>query len=346
MPNLEQGLTYVGENPYRKNSPLAGLPAQLSADRRASFSTDRRAVIAPARMKRADDTLPTPDVVGGRSHTDRSYAWPVFRETLTTRGMTGALTPGDAASLMMRTAKGVEKMLAVAFQTGQIVYEDGEVIDVWGSESPEITAPVAWDQAGGDPLSDILEAADAMTANGARPAKRLFLASDSYRALMKSQEVRELLDNRRIDLGVIKPQKAPGVDPIAMPSDVRRGQVRGGLDALTEQTYDPNLGSFAYVGELHGIEIYRDAVGLIEKGGAIMTSRSGFIAGELDCDFYLGVGFPWVGGEQIMASGAEIALYKSISPNGSQLDSYSFISLQWSNVWGAIHLDGLTTPTE
>lgn len=341
---LEQGITYIGPNPYRQNSPLAGLPATMTGDRVASFSIDKRAQIAPAAVHRAAPVMPTPDLVGGREHKDVSYEWPVFRETMPTRGMTGGFTPADAATMLQRTAKGVEKMLASAFQTGSITFEDGESIDVWGSNNPEFIPDAAWDDAAGDPLADILEAADSMVAHGARPARRLLLASDSYRALMKSAEVRDLLDNRRIDVGGLKPERAPGVLPIAMPSNWRDQMPVNGRDMLSTETYEPELGSFAYVGEIHGIEIFRDAVGLIQSGGGIMLSRSGLMGGGLDADFYLGIGYPWIGGEQIRQPGAEIGLYKSVQPDGATLDSYSFISLQWSNVWGALHLDSLVTP--
>ena len=341
---LEQGITYIGPNPYRTNSPLAGLPATMTGDRVASFSIDKRAEIAPATVHRAAPFMPTPDLVGGRSHKDISYSWPVFRETLPTRGMTGGFTPADGATMMQRTARGVEAMLAAAFQTGAITYSDGEVIDVWQGQSPEYTPTNAWDAASGDPLSDILEAADSMVAHGARPARRLLLASDSYRALMKSAEVRDLLDNRRIDVGGLKPERAPGVLPIAMPANWRDQIPVNGRDMLSTETYSPELGSFAYVGDLHGIEIFRDAVGLISQGGGIMLSRAGLMGGGLDADYYLGIGYPWIGGEQIRQQGAEFGLYKSVQPDGATLDSYSFISLQWSNVWGALHLDGLTTP--
>lgn len=344
MAVLEQGITYVGPNEYRRRSPLAGLPATMTGDRVASFSADRRAIIAPAKAQQAGAIMPTPEVIGGRAHKDISYNWPVFRETLPTRGMEGGFTPADAATLMQRTAKGVEKMLAVAFQTGSITFADGETIDVWGSETPEYTPDTAWDAQGGDPLSDILAAADSMTANGARPARRLLLASDAYRSLMASQEVREILNNRRIDAGGLKPEKAPGVLPIAMPGEWRPEEIMSGRDMLSNEVYEPELGSFAYVGDLHGIEIFRDAVGLIDDGGGILLSRSGLMGGGLDADYYLGVGYPWIAGEQIRQQGAEFALYKSISPDGAKLDSYSFVSLQWSNVWGAVHLDGLTTP--
>lgn len=336
---LPEGLTYVGPNAYRSASPLAGLPAVMLDDREVVFDAHKRASLAPAAVKRVGAT---PDLVGGRETKKIRYDWPVFRETVTTRGMTGGLTPADALQMQMRIAKGVEKMLASAFTTGMITWDDGEVIDIWTAENaaPHMTVTTAWSAAGANPIADILAAADMMVQNGARPAKRVLLGSSAAAAFLASDSVQKLLDNRRIEAGRIEPRRAPGVLPIAMPAQFAQ-QVRQGSQMLAEETYTPDMGSFAYMGELAGLEVYRDAVGILPAKQGVILSRAGLMAGGLDADFYLGIGYPWVCGEQVRVEAGEVAIYKSQSPDGAQLDSYSFCSLQWANVYGAINMRGL-----
>lgn len=336
---LPEGLTYVGPNDYRQGSALAGLPAIMLDDREVVFDAHKRANLAPANVKRVGAT---PDLVGGRQTQKVRYDWPVFRETVTTRGMTGGLSPADALVMEQRIARGVEKMLASAFTTGLITWDDGETIDIWTVENaaPYMTVTNAWTAANGDPLADILAAADMMVTNGARPAKRLLLGSQAAAAFLANDKTQKILDVRRIEAGNIEPKKAPGVMPLAMPA-VWAERVRQGSQVLSNETYSPDLGSFAFIGTLAGIEIYRDCVGVLPPKQAILLSRAGLMAGGLDADFYLGVGYPWVCGEQIQVEAGEVAIYKSQSPDGAQLDSYSFISLQWSNVYGAINMRGL-----
>ena len=178
---MPEGLTYVGPNEYRSASALAGLPAIMLDDREVVFDAHKKAAVAPAAVKRAGAT---PDLVGGRATKKMRYDWPVFRETVTTRAMTGGLTPADALIMEQRIARGVEKMLASAFTTGTITWDDGEVIDIWTAEgaSPYMTVANVWTGASGDPLADILAAADMMVTNGARPAKRLLLGSTAAAA--------------------------------------------------------------------------------------------------------------------------------------------------------------------
>lgn len=336
---MPEGLTYVGPNDYRSNSPLAGLPAVMVGERDVVFDSHRKAAVAPANVKKVGST---PDLLGGRQTAKIRYDWPVFRETVTTRGMTGGLMPADALTMQMRIARGVERMLVSAWTTGLITWEDGSQIDIWTSENatPYITVSNAWSTANGDPLADILSAGDTMTQHGARPAKRLFLGSSAAAAFLASEKVQKILDVQRIEAGNLAPRRAPGVLPIAMPA-VYADAVRGGSQILAQETYTPDMGSFAFIGTLAGIEIYRDCVGVLPSKEGVLISRAGLMAGGLDADFWLGVGYPWVCGEQIRVDGGEVAIYKSQSPDGAQLDSYSFISLQWSNVYGALHLRGL-----
>ena len=336
---LPEGLTYVGPNEYRSASPLAGLPAVMVGERDVVFDSHRRAAVAPANVKAVGST---PDLVGGRQTQKVRYDWPVFRETVTTRGMTGGLAPADALTMQMRIARGVEKMLASAFTTGLITWEDGSQIDIWTAENatPYMTVSNAWTTSAGDPLADILTAGDTMVTNGARPAKRLFLGSAAAAAFLANDKTQKLLDVRRIEAGNIEPRRAPGVLPIAMPA-VYAESVRAGSQILSEETYTPDMGSFAFIGTLAGIEVYRDCVGVLPAKQGVLLSRAGLMAGGLDADYWLGVGYPWVCGEQIAVNGGEVAIYKSQSPDGAQLDSYSFVSLQWSNAYGAINLRGL-----
>lgn len=337
---LPEGLTYVGPNEYRSASPLAGLPAVMLDDREVVFDSHRRAKISPAGVQHAGET---PTLVSGRSTKKVRYEWPVFRETVTTRAMTGGLTPADALTMQYRIARGVEAMLASAWTTGKITWTDETEIDIWAAEggaTPYMSATTAWSAAGSDPLADILAAGDLMVQSGARPAKRLLLGSQAAAAFLSHEKVQKILDVRRIEAGNMEPRRAPGVLPLSMPA-VWMETVRPGSQILDEQTYVPDLGSFASLGMFAGIEIYRDCVGLLPAKQGILLSRAGLMAGDLDADFYLGVGYPWVCGEQVRQPGGEVAIYKSQSPDGQQLDSYSFVSLQWSNVYGAINMRGL-----
>lgn len=112
-----------------------------------------------------------------------------------------------------------EAMCAEALFSGKVTVKGtgyDEVINFWGglgeNEKPKTTLTKKWsatDVTAADILADIRAIKRAMVKNGGFAPRDMILGSKVYDLLMKMFIEAKCLDNRRVDLGFIKPQELP-----------------------------------------------------------------------------------------------------------------------------------------
>lgn len=108
--------------------------------------------------------------------------------------------------------RSMELMAAQIFQTGTINLPDysgaagGFVEDFKPKATHFPTVSTAWNAVGADPLEDIVSAAELNKADGKAISDMLIMGRSAYREFLRNSEVQTLLNNRRIDIGNIRPQ--------------------------------------------------------------------------------------------------------------------------------------------
>lgn len=131
---------------------------------------------------------------------------------------------GYAADLMAKMARGfrlvsdkiaraVELQASQILQTGKLslTNSDGDVVyDI--DYKPKAThfpvAGTAWDQVGATPLKDLETLARVIRSDGKINADLLIMGNTALNAFLRDPDVLLLLDNRRIDIGAIRPEFA------------------------------------------------------------------------------------------------------------------------------------------
>lgn len=108
---------------------------------------------------------------------------------------------------------------------------DIEFFDPQKGNEAVYTVTTPWDQAGADIIGDLYAMADDLTSRGKR-ADTFLCSTDVARAITKDEEIRELLDNRRFEMGEIAPRMED------YPTVAVYGQLIAGGHVITIITYN------------------------------------------------------------------------------------------------------------
>lgn len=107
--------------------------------------------------------------------------------------------------------RGVEIQASQILQTGKLVLTgyDGDTryeIDFKPKATHFPTVSTAWSAAGADPLSDLQALIDVIRTDGKVNANQVIMGAGALRNFLQNDLVKEALDNRRIDIGAIRPR--------------------------------------------------------------------------------------------------------------------------------------------
>jgi hypothetical protein len=106
--------------------------------------------------------------------------------------------------------RAIELQASQILQTGQLNLTDsnGNILynlDFFPKATHFPTAGTPWN-AGGDPLADLEDLAKVIRADGKINPNMLIMGDTSFRAFIRDQNVQDVLDNRRMDVGRIDPR--------------------------------------------------------------------------------------------------------------------------------------------
>lgn len=162
--------------------------------------------LSPMRVTTAEDMLkrlPGETIYSGKSPSERA----------------AEILGRDLSELDDIITRREEAMCAEALFTGKVTVKGegyDEVIDFWGSigegEKPTTTLTKKWDATdvtAKDILADLRTIKRTMVKNGGFTPREMILGSKAYDVVMEKLIADQVLDNRRVDLGFVKPQELP-----------------------------------------------------------------------------------------------------------------------------------------
>lgn len=187
-------------------------------------------------------------------YTNKRFKPPVFKEEFalniweTFRRMPGATPFADPefnraatdetfsgiAKMGRKIRRSIEKMVSDILQTGIVTLTDADgnalyTLDFQQKDNHRATAAVTWaaDGSTGSPLTDLDLLGDVVRKHGRRNPDTLVFGQEALRRFFASTQVRNQLDNRRIDRGLIQ-----------TPSREREGGKYHGTIAIGNRAYE------------------------------------------------------------------------------------------------------------
>lgn len=171
-------------------------------------------------------------VVGRTGSTLRSYRPAYVKPKLETRAghlmvrqpsehIYSARTPLDRAGEQLgrdmqdlddRISRREEWMIARALTTGQVpIIGDGinDLIDYQMDAENLVTESTLWTAEGADPIADLRKYKRRATKKSGRTANACVMSEEAADAFLDNAKVREKLNTRRVDLGMIRPEQLP-----------------------------------------------------------------------------------------------------------------------------------------
>lgn len=116
--------------------------------------------------------------------------------------------------LERKIRRAVELQWAQVLQTGKLTLtDDGGTtlyeLDFGLKSTHEVTVGATWSGGAGTPLSDIADLAEVVRQDGKRSPDQLIFGKTAWDDFIQNTRVKDSLDNRRMEFGVIRPQAAP-----------------------------------------------------------------------------------------------------------------------------------------
>lgn len=107
--------------------------------------------------------------------------------------------------------RAIELQASQVLQTGVVTLTDSDGNAVYSIDyKPKTahfpTAGTAWDAVGGDPLGDLDALADVIRGNGLTDVDQLIFGDGAWNVFINHDDVQNVLDNRRIELGQVAPE--------------------------------------------------------------------------------------------------------------------------------------------
>lgn len=163
-------------------------------------------------------------------YTTKEYAPPLYDEvTAITASQLGKRAPGqnpyaelsDRQFNFLRLAvkaqqkqvrkikRSIEKQASEALFSGTITLVNTESLDFKRKATHNITPIVQWTALVGDPIADILAACEINLEDGKMKPNTVIFGATAWVTFLSNVNVKNYLDNRRIDPGIIRPSVAP-----------------------------------------------------------------------------------------------------------------------------------------
>jgi len=161
--------------------------------------------------------------------TTKEYAPPLYDEvTAITASMLNKRSPGvntygltDAQANFLRLAvkaqtkqadkikRSIESQASGALFSGAITLVNTESLDFKRKATHNITPGVQWTEAAGQPITDLITACEVNLEDGKMKSNTAIFGATAWVTFLSNVNVKNYLDNRRIDPGVIRPTVAP-----------------------------------------------------------------------------------------------------------------------------------------
>ena len=105
--------------------------------------------------------------------------------------------------------RAIEKQASEALFNGVINLVNTESLDFKRKATHNITPATQWTLAAGDPISDLIAAAEVNLEDGKMKSNTAIFGTTAWITFLQNVNVKNYLDNRRIDPGVIRPTQLP-----------------------------------------------------------------------------------------------------------------------------------------
>lgn len=183
-----------------------------------------------------------------RSAGDSPYVEPNYNDAAVRRAL------GVFRKLEKKIYRGVEVQGSQVLQTGKLDLKDASGTSLYGVDfKPKSThfptVATSWGAAGAKPIDDLESLADVILQDGKVEASRVVLGRKALLAFLADEQVQNLLDNRRMNLGQVGRPEVRG-NGGRYHGDISVGQWTFEIWSYAAGYIDPQTGTFKkYVGD-------------------------------------------------------------------------------------------------